>query len=170
MHPFVLNDAVLGSELDLNNFFVTAKIPWWACSRETHMFCHISYCSQLPCSTFLGHSFLPVVWSFHIQKSNLLGCFQLSQAVSKRDSRKFYSSLSSLILPKFKHVWVWTHIFLMEERLTLTAAKLESHRRDISLGYLQTFSTGRGPLLFFSNTFTLTYYICSSNWIILPGI
>lgn len=67
MHPFVLNDAVLGSELDLNNIFVTAKIPWWECSRETHMFCHISYCSQLPCSTFLGHSFLAIVWSFHIQ-------------------------------------------------------------------------------------------------------
>lgn len=38
--------------------------------------------------------------------------------------------------------------FLMEERLTLTAVKLESHRRDISLRYLQTFSTGRGPSFF----------------------
>lgn len=55
---------------DLNlttTFLWQLKSHGWECSRETHMFCHISYCSQLPCSTFLGHSFLPVVWSFHIQ-------------------------------------------------------------------------------------------------------
>lgn len=126
------------------------------------MFCHISYCSQLPCSTFLGHSFLPVVWSFHIH--NLI-CWVVSN---------FHRLFQNEIQENFTHhchhssypnsnMYGFGHIFcLMEKRLTLTAVKLESHRRDISLRYLQTFSTGWGPSLFFSKS--------SSNWIILPWI